>query len=191
MTAPDHIFRNRPKSSCINRGVHTCDGVKQIGFERLFQGRRAWSGTASCSRGICVASGLRWRRCPLVGKRLKSLEIYSQRVNAPTKRRPPRNGRRGRFHLGATLRALAGKASMADHMRLDRRYLDLVIFTNQPHLDVGTQRPTATSARDRLVVAKLVGIIRQPPIMRLMPGLRATRPRLVASLLAIRGGRLR
>ncbi len=26
MTAPDHIFRNRPKSSCINRGVHTCDG---------------------------------------------------------------------------------------------------------------------------------------------------------------------
>jgi len=35
------------------------NGVKQIGFGRLFQGQRAWPGTASYSRGICAASG--WR----------------------------------------------------------------------------------------------------------------------------------
>ncbi len=32
MTAPDHIFRNRPKSSCINRGVHTCNVLENLGL---------------------------------------------------------------------------------------------------------------------------------------------------------------
>ena len=58
-------------------------------------------------------------------------------------------------------------------------------------LDVGTERPAATPAHDRLVVAKRVGIIRQPPSMRLMPGLRATGTGILPRFLPVRRGRLR
>lgn len=91
-------------------------------------------------------------------------------MNARSKRARRGEGGRLRLHPGATLPAVAGKAPMADDIGRNRRYLDLIVFANQFHVGVGCKAPAAALAQLRLVVTKLIGIVRQPPAMRLMPG---------------------
>ena len=66
---------------------------------------------------------------------------------------------------------------MADDVGLDRRKLDLVIFADQLFHCVQSEPPAALLADLRPVVAKLIGILRQLSIVRLMPWLGAARPR--------------
>ncbi len=79
----------------------------------------------------------------LIGKRLKALQINRQRMNARSKWRRRGDGGRRSFDAHAAMRAAAGEASVADDIRLDRRYLDLVIFANQFHVGVRRHRPAA------------------------------------------------
>jgi hypothetical protein len=79
----------------------------------------------------------------LKGKRLKAFQINRQCVNAQSKWPRRGDGRRRSFDGGAAMRAVAGKASVADDIRLDRRDLDLVIFANQFHVGVRQHRPAA------------------------------------------------
>ena len=80
---------------------------------------------------------------------------------------------------------------MADDIGLDRRYLDLVIFADQFHVGVGRHGPAALPAMGWLVVFELIGIVGQPTIVRLMPGLRPAGTRVLAFLFLVGGRRLR
>ena len=79
----------------------------------------------------------------LIGKRLKALAIYRQRMNARSKWR--RRGDRGRrsFYPSAAMCAAASEASVADDIGLDRRYLDRVIFADQIHVGAWRHGPAA------------------------------------------------
>jgi len=128
---------------------------------------------------------------PLVGQRLKALEIDRQRVNARPKRRRRRDGGRWGLRLDTARRAAAGKTTMANHARLHRRYVDLVVFANQIHVGVHRKRSTAAQAHDRLMVMKRIRLLREPTIMRLMPRLRTAGTRALAIFLLVRRRRLR
>ena len=80
---------------------------------------------------------------------------------------------------------------MTDDIGLHRRYLDLVVFADQIHIGVGGKASAATTAHGRLMVAEFVGIVRQAPVVRLMPGLRAARTGVLALLFLVRRRRLR
>ena len=126
----------------------------------------------------------------LVGKRLKALAINRQRMDARSKGRRRGDGRRRRFHPRAAMRAAAGEAPVADDMRLDRRDLDLVIFADQLHVGVRRKSPAALRAAGWFVIADFVGIVGQPTVVRLMPGLRPARTGVLALCLLVRGRRL-
>ena len=79
---------------------------------------------------------------------------------------------------------------MTHDMRLDRRYLDLVVFADQLPRDVGGKPPAATFANIRRMVAKLIGIVRQPTVMRLVSKLRTARTGILTFLLLVRRRRL-
>ena len=83
------------------------------------------------------------------------------------------------------------RAPMAHDIGLDRRYLDLVVFPDQFHLGVGRHRPAAELAMSWPVVVELIGIVRQPTIVRFMPGLRPARTRVLALGFLVGGRRLR
>jgi hypothetical protein len=74
---------------------------------------------------------------------------------------------------------------VADDIRFDRRKLDLVIFANQFHVRVRQHRPAASVATSWSMVAELVGIVGQPMIVRLMPGLRPARTGVLAFLFLV------
>ena len=128
---------------------------------------------------------------PLVGKRLKALEIDRQRVNARPERRRRGDGGRRSLCLDSTRRATAGIAPVTDDIGLHRRYLDLVVFADQVHIDVGGEGSAAAPAHGRLMVAEFVGLVRQAPVVRLMPGLRAARTGLLPLLFLVSRRRLR
>ena len=128
---------------------------------------------------------------PLVGKRLKALEINRQRMNARPERRRRRHRRRRRFHRSAAMRASAGEPPMADDIGLDRRDLDLVVFADQFPLGVRRNRPAARFANARRVVAEFIGIVRKPTVVRLMPGLGPARTGVLALFLLVGRRRLR
>ena len=125
-----------------------------------------------------------------VGQGLESLVVDRQRVNARPERRRRRNRRRGGFGLRAAMRTSARVAAMAHDVRFQRRYFDLVVFADQIPRIAGRKRAAALIARFRRVIADLVGIIRQPPNVRLMPELRPAGSGVLALLLLVRRGRL-
>ena len=127
---------------------------------------------------------------PLVGQRLEALEINRQRMDARPERRRRRDRRRRRFRRDAAMRASAGEAPVADHIGFDRRDLDLVVFADQVPLGVRRESSAALLANARHVVAKFVGIVRQPTVVRLMPGLRPARTRVLALFLLVGRRRL-
>ena len=78
---------------------------------------------------------------------------------------------------------------MADDIRFDRRNLDFVIFADQFPRGVRRESSAALLAYARRVVAKLIGIVRKPTVVRLMPQLRPAGPRVLALfLLSVEGG---
>jgi hypothetical protein len=79
---------------------------------------------------------------------------------------------------------------MADHIGFDRWDLDLVVFADQFPLGVQRESSAARLANARHVVAKFVGIVRQPAVVRLMPELRSARARVLAPFLLVRRRRL-
>ena len=111
-------------------------------------------------------------------------------MDARSKRRRRRDRGRRSFRLDAAMRASAGEAPMADDIGFDRRDLDLVVFADQFPLGVRRESPAALLAKARHVVAKLIGIVRQPAVVRLMPGLRPARTRVLALFLLVRRRRL-
>jgi len=111
-------------------------------------------------------------------------------VLQPEQRRRRRNRRRRRFRRYPAMRAAAGEATVADHIGFDRRDLDLVVFANQVPLGVRRKSFAALFANARHVVAKFVGIIRQPPVVRFMSRLRPARSSVLALLLLVRRRRL-
>ena len=96
------------------------------------------------------------------------------------------DGGRGSFDVGAAMPALAGEAAVADDMRLDWRYLDLVVFADQLPIGVRRKGPATKLAMGWHMVAKGVGIVRKPPIMRLMPRLGTARTRILALFFLVR-----
>ena len=96
----------------------------------------------------------------------------------------------GAFACSAAMRASAGEAPMADDIGLDRRDLDLVVFADQLRAGSRAKQPAARLANARRVVSKLVGIVRQPPVMRLMAGLRPAGTRVLPLFLLVRRRRL-
>jgi hypothetical protein len=80
----------------------------------------------------------------------------------------------------------AGEATVADNMRVDRRDLDLVVFADQFFIGVERKGPATLLASARHVVTKLIGIVRQPTVVRLMPRLRPARTRVFALFFLIR-----
>ena len=58
---------------------------------------------------------------------------------------------------------------MADDIRFDRRNLDFVIFADQFPRGVRRESSAALLAYARRVVAKLIGIVRKPTVVRLIP----------------------
>jgi hypothetical protein len=79
---------------------------------------------------------------------------------------------------------------MAHDIGLDRRYLDLVVFADQFARIVARKHAPAILANRRHVVSIRVGIVRQPPVVRLVTGLRPAGPGVLALLLPVRRGRL-
>jgi hypothetical protein len=79
---------------------------------------------------------------------------------------------------------------MTHDVGLDRRYLDLVIFANQIAQIVARNRAAAILANRRDMIAKRIGIVRQPAIVWLMPQLRPAGPRILALFLLVRRRRL-
>ena len=79
---------------------------------------------------------------------------------------------------------------MAHDVRLDRRYLDLVVFADQFARIVGRKLSPAILANPRRVIAELVGIVRQPPVVRFAPELRPAGPGILErfSFLSVEGG---
>src|SRR5271156_1449193 len=124
----------------------------------------------------------------LVRKRLETLQINRKRVDARPERGRRRDRRRRSLRFEATTPASARIAAMAHDVWFDRRYLDLVVFADQLARLI-RRKPAATLlANARHVVAKLVRIIRQPAVVRLMPELRPTRTRVLALFFLVRGG---
>ena len=111
-------------------------------------------------------------------------------MDARPERRRRRDRRRRGFRFGAAVLAAAGKAPVADDVRFDRRYLDLIIFADQFPIRVGGKCSAALLANARHVVPKLIGIIRQPAVVRLMPGLGAARTRVLPLFFLVRRGGL-
>jgi hypothetical protein len=97
-----------------------------------------------------------------------------------------RHRRRRRFHLRAATRASARVATMAHDIGLDRRYLDLVVFADQFERTVARKHAAAILANRRHVVSIRVGIVRQPPVVRLVTELRPAGPGVLALLLLVR-----
>jgi len=81
-------------------------------------------------------------------------------------------------------------AKRLDHIGFDRRDLDLVVFADQVLLGVRRKSFAALLANARHVVEKFVGIVRKPPVVRLMSSLRPARTRILALLLLVRRRRL-
>ena len=105
-------------------------------------------------------------------------------------RRRHRHRRRQGFGLRAAARAPARVAAMAYDIGFDRRYLDLVAFADQLARVVTRKGAPAILASCRHVVAKRIGIVRQPPVVRLVTELGAAGPRILALLLLVRRRRL-
>ena len=126
----------------------------------------------------------------LVRKRLETLQINRKRVDARPEWGRRRDRRRRSLRFEATRHASARVAAMAHDVWFDRRYLDLVVFADQLAGLIRGKPAAALLADARHVVAKLVRIIRQPAVVRLMPELRPTRARVLALFFLIRGGRL-
>ena len=126
----------------------------------------------------------------LIGKRLEALEINRQRMDARPERRRRRHRGRRSFRLDAAMPASAGEPTVADYIGLDRRDLDLVVLTDQFPPGVGRERTAARLANARNVVAKLIGIVRQPTVVRFMSRLRPARTGILTLLLLVRRRRL-
>ena len=62
---------------------------------------------------------------------------------------------------------------VADDIGFDRRDLDLVVFADQFPLGLGRESYPALLTNTRHMVAEFVGVIGQPPSVRLMPKLRS------------------
>src|ERR1700728_3430708 len=92
-------------------------------------------------------------------------------MNARPKRRGRRDDGRRSFRLDAAKCASTGEAPVADDIRFDRRNLDFVIFADQFPRGVRRESSAALLAYARRVVAKLIGIVRKPTVVRLMPQL--------------------
>src|SRR5450755_641387 len=105
-------------------------------------------------------------------------------MDARSKRRRRRHRGRRSFRLHAAMPTSARKAPVANDIRVDRRYLDLIVFADQFPVGVGRKSFTALLASARHVVAKLIGIVRQPAVVRLMPQLRPARTRVLALFLS-------
>ena len=112
-------------------------------------------------------------------------------MNARPKRRGRRDDGRRSFRLDAAKCASTGEAPVADDIRFDRRNLDFVLFADQFPRGVRRESSAALLAYARRVVAKLIGIVRKPTVVRLMPQLRPAGPRVLALFLFVRRGRLR
>jgi hypothetical protein len=87
--------------------------------------------------------------------------------------------------------APAGEATVVDDIGFDRRDLDLVVFADQFPLGVGRESSATLLANARHMVAEFVGIVGQPPIVRLMPELRPAGSRILALFLLVYGRPLR
>src|SRR5277367_2002527 len=127
---------------------------------------------------------------PLVGKRLEAFEIDRQRMNARPERRRCRNRWRWPFRRRAAMHAPARETPVADHVGLDRRDLDLVVFPNQLSFRARRERPAARFADARRMIPELVGIVRQTTVVRLVAGLRATGPGILPRFLLVGRRRL-
>src|ERR1700722_14563585 len=112
-------------------------------------------------------------------------------MNARPKRRGRRDDGRRSLPLDAAKCASTGEAPVADDIRFDRRNLDFVIFADQFPRGVRRESSAPLLAYARRVVAKLIGIVRKPTVVRLMPQLRPAGPRVLALFLFVRRGRLR
>src|SRR6202046_913623 len=112
-------------------------------------------------------------------------------MNARPKRRGRRDDGRRSFRLDAAKCASTGEAPVADDIRFDRRNLDFVIFADQFPRGVRRESSAALLAYARRGVAKLIGIVRKPTGVRLMPQLRPAGARGLALFLFVRRGRLR
>ena len=69
--------------------------------------------------------------------------------------------------------------------------LDGAQLAYQVHIGVGGEGSAAAPAHGRLMVAEFVGLVRQAPVVRPMPGLRAARTGILALLFLVRRRRLR
>ncbi|WP_375590310.1 hypothetical protein ABWH89_05890 [Hoeflea alexandrii] len=79
---------------------------------------------------------------------------------------------------------------MPDDMRTGRGNIDLVIGPGQHHGILIGKRMAASLASGRFMIAKLIGNIRQNPVVGFVPGLGSTRSRVDAFLFLVRRGRL-
>ena len=136
-------------------------------------------------------NGLEHAAQALVGHQLKALEIDRQRMNPGTERRRLRHRRRRPLDGGAATPARADEASMTRDMRLDRRNVDLVVFADQLHRRLGSERAAAPVANLRFVVDEGVGIVAQFAIARLVSQLRPARTRTLPLRLLVGRRRLR
>lgn len=106
---------------------------------------------------------------------VKALEVDRQCVNARAEGCRGRNGGCGGLCHGAAMRAMTGKTPVPDDMRADRRNIDLVIGPGQHHGIVAGKRMATSLAGGGFMIAKLVGNIRQNPVVGLVPRLGSTR----------------
>lgn len=128
---------------------------------------------------------------PLIGQCLEALVINGQRMNARPERRRGGDRRRRSFRLCSAMLAVAGKAPVADDVGGDRRDFDFVVFADQLHIGVRRHGAAAKFAMGWSVIADFVGIVGEPPIVRLMAGLRTARTGILALLFLVGGRRLR
>ena len=126
----------------------------------------------------------------LVGQRLETLVIDRQGVNARSKRRCRRHRRRRSFRLDATPPTAAREAAMTHDIRFDRRNLDLVVFADPFERLVGRKRAATRLANIGDMVAKCVGMICQPAVVRRVPRLCPARTRVLALLFLARRRRI-
>ena len=96
--------------------------------------------------------------------------------------RPPAS----ELSLDATMPAAAREAPMTHDIGFDRRYLDLVVFTDQFKRLVVRKHAAALFANIGLMVVKRVGTVGEQAAVRLVPGLCPARTRVVALLFLVR-----
>jgi hypothetical protein len=122
---------------------------------------------------------------------LKALEIDRKRVNAWTERRRLGNRRRRTLDARAAKPAGTRETPVTRDVRLDRRNVDLVVFADQLHRRLGSERAAAPVATGRLVVDKIVGIVAQFAIVRLVSRLRSAWTGVLPLFLLVRRRRFR